>query len=310
MDGIFIKREKVDFLNEDSKSDLFLLLEHEGLEIMLQSIDKGSFIWITPTDGKSTVEFFYILKGSLTLEANHEEISLNANDCFYTKDLKGKVLLKSDTDLKVLYIATGPVFKYLDNLYGDLEYLLDKITEKDEYTKNHSKRVRDFCCVISQKLNCTETIIDNLVLASLFHDVGKCFIPDEILKKDKDLTKEEYKEIFKHPTYSKKLLSGRFSNDITEIAYAHHERLDGSGYPCGLSGDEISLEARIISVADSFDAMTSKRTYNEPMSFTEAANELFSQDDKYDITVTRALKEMADSGELVKRLQEVHYDKL
>lgn len=310
MDGIFIKREKIDFLAEDSKDDLFLLMERKDLEIMLQKIEKNSLIWIAPTVEKTMVEFFYIIKGSLTLEANDEDITLNENDCFYTKDLKGKVLLKSNTDLKVLYVATGPVFKYLDNFYGDLNFLLDKITEKDEYTKQHCKRVADYCLFISQKLKCAETILDNIVVASLFHDVGKCFIPDEILQKNDILTHEEFKEIYKHPTYSRKLLSGKFSKDITEIAYAHHERLDGSGYPCGLCGDEITLEARIIAVADSFDAMTTKRPYNSPKTFAEAADELFSLDDKYDISVTRALKELVDSGELMQRLKEVNYDRI
>ncbi|PKM62830.1 MAG: HD-GYP domain-containing protein [Firmicutes bacterium HGW-Firmicutes-21] len=310
MDGIFIKKEKVDFLTEDSKSDLFLLLERNDLEIMLQTVHKDSLIWITPTAEKEMTEFFYIINGSLSLEFDDETITLNENDCFYTSDLKGKVLLKSNTDLKILYVATDPVFRYLDNFYEELNYLLDKITEKDEYTKNHCKRVADYCLFISQKLKCTETILDNIVVASLFHDVGKCFIADEILQKNGRLTKEEFKEIYKHPTHTKKLLSGKFSDDVTAIAYEHHERLDGSGYPCGLKGEQISLSARIIAVADSFDAMTTKRPYNTPKTFAEAANELFSLCDKYDITVTTALKELVDSGELIRMLNEVTNDGL
>jgi HD-GYP domain-containing protein (c-di-GMP phosphodiesterase class II) len=240
------------------------------------------------------------------LEFDDSSVTLGENDSFYTKELKGKVLLKSNTDLKILYVANGPVFQYLDNFYDELNYLLDKITEKDEYTKQHCKRVADYCLFISKKLKCTAKILDNLVVASLFHDVGKCYIPDEILKKDGSLTKEEFKEIYKHPTYTKKLLSGKFSDAITEIAYAHHERLDGSGYPCGLRRDQISLEARIIAVADSFDAMTTKRSYNTLKTFTEAADELVSLPEKYDIKVTGALKELVDSGELLKMIEEVN----
>ncbi|HBR31621.1 MAG TPA: hypothetical protein DD733_06020 [Clostridiales bacterium] len=258
MDGIFIKREKVDFLVQGDKKDLFLLMEHNNLEIMLQHIDKDSLMWITPTTEEDFIEFFYILKGNLTLVANDEEITLDKNDCFYTRDLKGKVLLKSNTELKILYLATGPVFKYLDDFYGDLNYLIDKITEKDEYTRYHCTRVTEYCLQISQKIN-MDNINDNLIMASKFHDVGKCFVPDEILLKNGLLNHEEFKEIFKHPTYTKKLLTGRFSKEVVDIAYAHHERMDGSGYPCGLKGEEIPFEARIIAVADSFDAMTTKR---------------------------------------------------
>lgn len=304
MDGLFIKREKVDFLTEDNK-DLFLLMEQKGLEVMLQTIHKDSHMWITPTSEDSMVEFFYIVNGTMTLECGDEEIFLKENDCFFTKDLKGKVLLRSNTDLKVLYIATGPVFKYLDNIYDNLNYLLDKITEKDAYTRYHCGRVADYSLLISRKMKCNESDNENILVASRFHDVGKCFVPDEILLKNGLLTHEEFKEIYKHPTYSKKLLMGKFSNEIVDIAYTHHERIDGSGYPCGLRGDQISLAAKIIAVADSFDAMTTKRPYNEPKTFQQAADELYSLSNKYDIAVLQALKDLVDSGELVQTPKEV-----
>jgi len=153
MDGIFIKREKVDFYTSGSKSDLFLLLERKDLEVMLQIIYKDSLIWITPAADKSVVEFFYIVKGSLTLEFEDKSVTLGENDCFYTNDLKGKVLLKSNTDLKVLYVTNGPVYQFLENFYEELNMLLDKITEKDEYTKHHCKRVADYCLLYRKNSN-------------------------------------------------------------------------------------------------------------------------------------------------------------
>lgn len=305
MDGIVVKREKIDFLTDDKK-DLYLLLEKNGVEIMFQTVLKDSLVWLAPADDVNTVEFFYIIKGSVTLETSDEVLELGENDCFYTKYLKSKVLLKSNSDLKILYVATSPVFKNLENFYDELNYLLDKITEKDEYTKQHCSRVADYCLFISKKLKCADAALDNLVVASLFHDVGKCYIPDEILKKKGKLTKEEFKEIYKHPMFSKKLLEGKFSDEVVKIAYEHHERLDGSGYPCGLKGDEITLEDRIIAVADSFDAMTTKRPYNTQKTFEQAAQELCEMKSKYDINVCRALKEMVDSGELQKMIAEVN----
>jgi HD-GYP domain-containing protein (c-di-GMP phosphodiesterase class II) len=177
MDGMFIKREKVDLLTQGSKSDLFLLLDKKDLEIMLQVIYKDSLIWITPAADKSVIEFFYIIKGSLTLEYDDKSVTLGENDCVYTSDLKGKVLLKSNTDLKVLDVTNGPVYQFLENFYEELNLLLDKITEKDEYTKHHCRRVANYCLFISKKLKCAEKISDEIVVASLFHDVGKCFIP-------------------------------------------------------------------------------------------------------------------------------------
>ena len=158
MDGIFVKREKVDFLTDDKK-DLYLLLEQEGVEIMFQTVHKDSLMWLSPSDDVNTIEFFYIINGSVSLETSDETIILHENDCFYIKDLKSKVLLKSNSDLKILYVATSPIFKNLDNFYSELNLLLDKITEKDEYTKQHCKRVADYCLFISKKLKDRKSVV-------------------------------------------------------------------------------------------------------------------------------------------------------
>ena len=100
-----------------------------------------------------------------------------------------------------------------------------------------------------------------MALASLFHDIGKFFIPDEILNKPSKLSDEELNYIKMHSTYSSELLKGKFIEDISQIVEQHHERLDGSGYPKGLKGNQIRIEARIIGVADSYDAMTTNRAY-------------------------------------------------
>ncbi len=309
MDGIIVKREKVDFFKNSDETDLALLLEHPSTEIMVQSIDKNSLVWITPADEKDMVEFFYIVHGEVSLETSNETIHLKENDCFYTNRLEHEVLLKSHTDLKVLYVSTRPIYNNLDSFNKDLDELLTRIDEKDKYTKQHCKRVADYCMLISKKLNCTEKVLNNLVIAGLFHDVGKCFVPDEILAKKTKLTQEEFREIYKHPSNTKRILKDKFSKEICEIALAHHERIDGSGYPYGLSGNDISLEARIIGVADSFDAMTTKRPYNAPKTFEEAVIELCDMKDKYDSRVTAALKELVLSGELHRFLNEVEYDR-
>ncbi|MFA7636300.1 MAG: HD-GYP domain-containing protein [Monoglobales bacterium] len=309
MDGIKVKREKVDFLNNGHESELALLLDHSNTDIMVQLINKNSLVWITPADDKEMVEFFYIVQGEVSLETSNETVRLKEHDCFYTNKLEHEVLLKSHTDLKILYVSTRPIYNNLDRFNNDLDELLTRIDEKDKYTKQHCRRVADYCMLISRKLNCTEKVLNNLVIAGLFHDVGKCFIPAEILEKKTRLTHEEFREIYKHPSHSKKILKDKFSKEICEIALAHHERLDGSGYPYGLSGKDISLEARIIGVADSFDAMTTKRPYNTPKTYSDAVIELCSMSDKYDSRVTAALKDIVFSGEFHRFLNEVEYDR-
>ncbi|MDD4689591.1 MAG: HD domain-containing protein [Eubacteriales bacterium] len=309
MDGIIVKRENVDFLRNGDESGLALLLEHSNTEIMVQKIHKNSLVWITPADEKDMVEFFYIVEGEVSLETSNETIHLKENDCFYTNRLEHEVLLRSHMDLKIFYVSTRPIYNNLDSFNNDLNELLTRIDEKDRYTKQHCSRVADLCTLISKKLDCAEKVLNNLVIAALFHDVGKCFIPAQILEKKTKLTQEEFREIYKHPSNSKKILKDKFSEEICDIAQTHHERLDGSGYPYGLSGTDISLEARIIGVADSFDAMTTKRPYNDPKTYEDAAIELCEMSDKYDSRVSDALKELVLSGEFHKFLNEVEYDR-
>ena len=186
MEGIFIKREKHDFLN-DNRNDLLPLLEQNGIEITLQTLNKNSQMWFTPS--ANNVEFFYIVEGSATLVTKDGAVELKENDCFYTKKLKSKIMLRSNTDLKILCVSTCPVFNHIDNFCDELNYLIDKITEKDEYTKQHCKRVADYCLFLSRKLKCSEEMFDNLVVASLFHDVGKCLILMRSCKKEADSPK-------------------------------------------------------------------------------------------------------------------------
>lgn len=149
--------------------------------------------------------------------------------------------------------------------------LVSAIEIKDMYTEGHAQRVREYSVALAIELNLSEESIHNIGTAGILHDVGKIGIPTEILTKPGKLTKEEYEIIKMHPTYSKKILENisGFSN-VVDYAYYHHERYDGLGYPEGLSGDRIPFEAQIIQLADSYDAMTSKRSYREALDNTEA----------------------------------------
>ncbi|MDD6237365.1 MAG: HD domain-containing response regulator [Clostridiales bacterium] len=149
------------------------------------------------------------------------------------------------------------------------------VDAKDFYTRGHSDRVSFYAVKIAQAMNKSEAYIDRLKVAGLFHDIGKIGIPDGILQKPGRLTEEEYAQIKQHPVLGGKILKSISSfHDILPFVEAHHERIDGFGYPYGLSGSDIPEESRIISVADAFDAMTSKRTYRDNLSLPEAIAEL------------------------------------
>lgn len=149
--------------------------------------------------------------------------------------------------------------------------LVSAIEVKDIYTEGHAQRVRDYSVSIASILKLSEESIQNISFAGLLHDVGKIGISTEILTKAGKLTEEEYEKVKLHPIYSKKILENisGFSN-VVAYAYYHHERYDGLGYPEGINGKQIPIEAQIIQLADSYDAMTSKRSYRDALDKTEA----------------------------------------
>ena len=136
------------------------------------------------------------------------------------------------------------------------------VEAKDTYTRGHSDRVSEFAVLIGQKMGLSEAKLKTLKIGGLFHDIGKIGIPDSILLKETRLSDDEYSEIKHHPSIGAHILSNAtIFADIIPIVKYHHERYDGRGYPENLAGENIPLLARITTVADAFDAMSSRRTY-------------------------------------------------
>jgi len=156
-----------------------------------------------------------------------------------------------------------------------LNAIIKTLEAKDKYTHGHSHRVAQYALLIAKKLSFTEDQLIEIELAALLHDIGKISTPDQILNKPGKLTPEEFEIIKEHPMQSFEILSQvSHLNQIAKWVRAHQERIDGYGYPDGLRGEEIPLEARIITVADAFDAMTSDRPYRKALSIQYAYDEL------------------------------------
>lgn len=155
-----------------------------------------------------------------------------------------------------------------------INFFEDQVDKKDHYTKCHCNRVSEYCVLIGKKLGLPQEDIDKLRIGGLFHDIGKIGIPDNILKKEAKLTNEEYDEIQTHTSLGVDILTrNKVFKEIIPIVEYHHEKYDGNGYPFKLKGDEIPLAARITAVADTFDAMTSKRSYRNPIPLTDVVQE-------------------------------------
>lgn len=167
-------------------------------------------------------------------------------------------------------------YKELKKRYMDaIQVLRLAVDAKDFYTRGHSDRVAYYSGRIGEAFGLREKELEILTTAGIFHDIGKVGIPDEILFKTTRLSEAEYAEIKKHPLKGANILSAvSMFKDIVPLVKYHHERIDGKGYPAGLKGEEIPFLARIISVADAFDAMTSDRQYRLKLDLDEAKNQL------------------------------------
>ncbi|MFH1258891.1 MAG: HD domain-containing phosphohydrolase [Elusimicrobiota bacterium] len=195
-----------------------------------------------------------------------EAINKKGGDVFSSNDMR---LLRSLAATGAFAIHKTQLFKDLNELFiGTIRVVADAIEAKDSYTRGHSERIRRYSVCIAKELNVSETDLRDLELAALLHDVGKIGIPEQILRKSEKLSDEDWKQIRKHPSIGADMLAPIKQlrrNVIPGIRY-HQERYDGKGYPDGLAGEKIPLFARIIAVADTFDAMTSKRPYRDVFS--------------------------------------------
>ena len=166
--------------------------------------------------------------------------------------------------------------KHMEEMSLQLMQMLSTTLEaKDEYTRGHSHRVAEYSVLIARELGWNEKDLENLKNAAYLHDIGKIGIPDTILNKPTKLTDEEFSIIKEHTTIGANILKNiSLIDHVQEIVRNHHERYDGNGYPDGLKGEEIPIRARIVAVADSYDAMSSQRIYRNQLPLEKIIREL------------------------------------
>jgi PAS domain S-box-containing protein/putative nucleotidyltransferase with HDIG domain len=178
-------------------------------------------------------------------------------------------------------------------------YMLSAASEaKDEVTGSHLQRVQHFSRALAEKLGLPPMEAEEIGYSSMMHDVGKMNVPDDVLKKPGPLTDDEWETMKQHPTDGIAILRELpFYETARKIAGAHHEKWDGSGYPLGVGGAEIPLPARIVAVADIFDALTTERPYKAAWDTPKAISEITSmRGEKLDPRVVDAFVELFESG--------------
>jgi len=269
-------------------------------------------IWISLVAGLLTlfIGFFFAKKLSQPVQ----ELAAGAHR-IASGDFSQRIEIRSRTELGDLgssfNLMTDQIERFIQDLQrsatenrelflGTVKALAAAIDGKDPYTRGHSERVARVSMAIAQRLGLSDEECEKIRVSALLHDVGKIGIDDKVLKKPAALTDEEYELMKQHPQKGYKILSQIPGiKEFLPGMYMHHEMINGEGYPQGLKGDEIPLMALIVSVADTFDAMTTDRPYQRAMKFEEAVERIQSfVDTRYDARVVRAFTEACDEGQI------------
>ena len=278
--SIFLKRDGYDFVGVTDPLKAIEMVKNEHFDMMILD-----FI-MTPIHGDKVIEeirkfnknlYILLLTGHKDLAPPLETIRRYDIQGYCEKTDKFDQLLlliesgiKSIAQMRTIQKINEELTesnKKLENSYMEsIEILRYTVEAKDQYTRGHSERVSDYSVLIGKKLGLSESDIHTLKIGGLFHDIGKIGVPDAVLSKPGRLTDEEFEEIKKHPTIGAQILSNAtIFDDIIPIVKYHHERYDGRGYPEGLVGEDIPYLARIAAVADTYDAMRSKRPYRNAL---------------------------------------------
>ncbi|MGE0171589.1 MAG: HD domain-containing phosphohydrolase [Oligoflexales bacterium] len=215
--------------------------------------------------------------------------------------------LKAQLDIgQTLVTRSSPIFetmilrKELDvSIIGMIETIIATIEAKDTYTRGHSERVSQYSMSIADELKLNQEVKRLLMMSSLCHDIGKIGVPDAILKKASFLSAEEYEEMKLHPVLGADIINNmpnahRF---LSGIKY-HHEKWDGTGYPDGLAGEDIPFFARIVAIADAYDALVSGRAYSGFMTEEDAITKMVSEKELFDPEILKAFVKAFESGRL------------
>lgn len=278
--SIFLKRSGYNFTGITDPQEAIELVKKEHFDLMILD-----FI-MSPVHGDQVVEEIRKFNKELyiILLTGHKDLAPPL-DTIRRLDIQGYCEKSDKFDQLLLLIESGiksisqmnliknintelqDTYEKLEKAYLEIiETLRYTVEAKDPYTRGHSDRVSQYAVLLGKYLNLPETDLKNLQIGGLFHDIGKIGVPDNILLKETKLTDDEYSEIKNHPTIGAHILStATIFKDIIPIVKHHHEKFDGTGYPSRLAGNDIPYLARITAVADTFDAMTSKRTYRDAL---------------------------------------------
>ncbi len=269
-----------------TKPEIIVLNDGVILPLINEMRKAIGVIYVSSRDVDEGIELLEIYAGQAASSINNAFLHSLVN-------VKNEELNRTYAQLKTRYMDT-------------IEALRLAVDAKDVYTRGHSDRVAYFATLIGKEYGLSETELETLRIGGVFHDIGKIGTADDILLKTDKLDKADFEEIKRHPMKGALILSAvSMFSDVVPIVRHHHERIDGKGYPDNLKGDKIPLAARIISVADAFDAMTSDRQYRLRLSLEEAIDQLKTgAGTQFDKGVVETFLELIKQEDVIKNINQ------
>ena len=287
--SIFLKRTNYEFVGITDPVEAIERIKQEHFDLMLLDF------MMMPLHGDEVVEeirkfnkelYILLLTGHKDLAPPLETIKrLDIQGYCEKSDKFDQLLLLIESgiksiqqmhEIKIINDKLEEANQKLEQSYIEsVQTLRYTVEAKDTYTRGHSDRVSDYSVLIGEKVGLSQDELKTLKIGGLFHDIGKIGVPDAILQKEAKLTDEEYSEIKNHPSIGAHILgAASLFKDMVPIVKHHHERYDGRGYPSGLKGEDIPYMARIAALADTFDAMTSRRSYRNALELDVVISEI------------------------------------
>jgi len=281
IDGLTVGRARREEGSDRPKSAQELLATYRAVEVTRHTIPAGKPIYMDEASEWSGFEFVYVLKGSMVLvrdgdrSEEGEPFAVRAGDYFYHAGLPERAVFRVEEETELLLVSSPPSYHLIQHEVPEMLALARSVEEKDEATEGHCHRLERLAILTGERLGLSGERLINLSYAAYLHDIGKVKVPSEILGKTEALDDAEWEEMRQHPIHGEDMLREKdFLAEAAKIVRAHHERYDGTGYPDGLRGEAIPIEARVIAVVDAYDAITSERPYQAAQAKKRALEEL------------------------------------
>jgi len=271
MDGFTLMKQLGDLTDE---IPVIVITSFGDIDVAVDAIRLGAYDYV--------VKPFNISQVALSVQRALERRRLLIENVQYKKSLEHKVvektidlLRKNKKLVQQAKLLEGLLLDLRESYEATLDAMVSAIESRDCETKHHCRRVQSYSVLLAQRLQVSAEELVDISYGALLHDVGKIGVPDAILLKPGKLTEEEWRTMRQHTRIGYNMIARiKFLKGAAEIVACHHERWDGRGYPNNLSGEEIPLGARIFSVIDTYDAITSKRPYKEALPVQHARAEI------------------------------------